>query len=720
MILKKEYIIKNLHCTNCASKIEANIKKMNIVSDANIDFYTGKLTLTLKEETDDEPFIKKLSFICDKIEPGTFVKTIDYIEEDSSPLEELSNIDEEIIKDEDSEENRKEHIKELIINSGLIVSIFIFLISFFIDSNFNKNLLLVIAYFLSATDILIISLKNIKRGNFLDENFLMSIATIGAFALGDFSEAVAVMIFYKIGEFFQEKAVANSKKSIEKLLSLKANYANLKTSSGELKKVSPETVKIGEIITIKTGEKIPLDGTVVLGESLIDNSALTGESIPVSVKVGTTILSGGILLGSSIDVEVISVYSDSTVSKIIELVKNANSRKPESEKFITKFARFYTPTVVALSVIIAIFPPFILDQPFTIWFGRALIFLVISCPCALVLSIPLTFFSSIGYASKNGLLIKGGNYLEKISKIDTIVFDKTGTITKGNFKVDEIILNNCTEEQLILCAKAAEYLSNHPIAKAILDYESSPLNKEAILNHEEIPGRGVSVQYMGDEILVGNYLLLREAGIEITPYDTFKTAIYVARNGIYLGIILITDQIKDGASETIKSLKELGINLYMLTGDSNSIAKNVGEKVGLNPSNIFSSLLPQDKVEHLEKIKSKSKNGVIFVGDGINDAPVLALADVGVAMGGIGSDIAIESSDVVIMNDEFEKINTLILLAKKNKKILIENIILALGIKIIVMILGVLGYANLWLAIFADVGVSILAILNASKILNKK
>ncbi|MBP6322633.1 MAG: heavy metal translocating P-type ATPase, partial [Fusobacteriaceae bacterium] len=387
MILKKEYIIKNLHCTNCASKIEANIKKMNIVSDANIDFYTGKLTLTLKEETDDEPFIKKLSFICDKIEPGTFVKTIDYIEEDSSPLEELLNIDEEIIKDEDSEENRKEHIKELIINSGLIVSIFIFLISFFIDSNFNKNLLLVIAYFLSATDILIISLKNIKRGNFLDENFLMSIATIGAFALGDFSEAVAVMIFYKIGEFFQEKAVANSKKSIEKLLSLKANYANLKTSSGELKKVSPETVKIGEIITIKTGEKIPLDGTVVLGESLIDNSALTGESIPVSVKVGTTILSGGILLGSSIDVEVISVYSDSTVSKIIELVKNANSRKPESEKFITKFARFYTPTVVALSVIIAIFPPFILDQPFTIWFGRALIFLVISCPCALVLSI---------------------------------------------------------------------------------------------------------------------------------------------------------------------------------------------------------------------------------------------------------------------------------------------------------------------------------------------
>lgn len=720
MILKKEYIIKNLHCTNCASKIEANIKKMNIVSDANVDFYTGKLTLTLKEEIDEESFIKKLSFICDKIEPGTFVKTMDYIQEDSSPLEELLNIDEEIIKDEDPKENKKEHIKELIINSGLIVSILIFLTSFFIDSNFNKNLLLIIAYFLSATDILIISLKNIKRGNFLDENFLMSIATIGAFALGDFSEAVAVMIFYKIGEFFQEKAVANSKKSIEKLLSLKANYANLKTSSGELKKVSPESVKIGDIITIKTGEKIPLDGTVMSGESLIDNSALTGESIPVSVKVGTTILSGGILLGGSIDVEVISVYSDSTVSKIIELVKNANSRKPESEKFITKFARFYTPSVVALSVIIAIFPPFILDQPFTIWFGRALIFLVISCPCALVLSIPLTFFSSIGYASKNGLLIKGGNYLEKISKINTVVFDKTGTITKGNFKVDEIILNNCNEEVLITCAKAAEYLSNHPIAKAILEYESTPLNKEAILNHKEIPGRGVSVQYMGDDILVGNYLLLREAGIEVNPYDTFKTSIYVAKNGIFLGVILITDQIKDGAFETINSLKELGINLYMLTGDSSSIAKNVGERVGLNPSNIFSSLLPQDKVEYLEKIKSKSKNGVIFIGDGINDAPVLALADVGVAMGGIGSDIAIESSDVVIMNDEFEKINTLILLAKKNKKILIENIILALGVKIIVMILGVLGYANLWLAIFSDVGVSILAILNASKILNKK
>ena len=719
MSMKKEFKIENLHCANCASKIEANIKKMDIVSDVNIDFYNSKLILELNSEMEEDLIVKKISYICDKIEPGTYIKTLSTEKEDRTILNEDINVSEEF-KENEKLDDSKDSFNEFIVNIGLIISIVIFAVSFFMDYIFYKNMLLLLAYFLCATDIIIKSLKNIKRGNFLDENFLMSIATIGAFALGDFSEAVAVMIFYKVGEFFQEKAINNSKKSIEKLLSLKAPYANLKLSTGELKKVNPESVKIGDIITVKTGEKIPLDGNIISGESLIDNSALTGESVPILVTTGAVILSGGILIGSSVDVEVISVYSDSTVSKIIELVKNANSKKPESEKFITKFARFYTPIVVLLSILIATVPPFMLNQPFSIWFGRALVFLVISCPCALVLSIPLTFFSSIGYASKNGLLIKGGNYLEKLSKIDTIVFDKTGTITKGNFSIDEIIKTNGTEEELIMCAKAAEYLSNHPIAKAVLDYKSEPLNTELILDHKELPGRGVSVEYKGDKILVGNHLLLKEAGIEVKPYDTFKTSVYVAKNGVFLGVILISDQIKEGVTETVTKLKELGIKLYMLTGDSNSIAQNVGNTIGLDSKNIFGNLLPQDKVDHFEKIKASSKKGVIFIGDGINDSPVLALADVGVAMGGIGSDIAIESSDIVIMNDEFKKIHSLVVLAKKNKRILFENITLALGVKAIVMILGVLGYANLWLAIFADVGVSIMAILNASKILKSK
>lgn len=719
MTIRKELKIENLHCANCASKIEGNIKKMNIVSEASIDFYNSKLILDLNTDIEEELLIKKLTYICDKIEPGTYVRSLNIEKNDDMIFDENINVSEDL-KENETLEDKKDKFKEIMINIGLIVSIGIFAVSFFIDYVFYKNMLLLLAYFLCATDIIIKSLKNIKRGNFLDENFLMSIATMGAFALGDFSEAVAVMIFYKVGEFFQEKAINNSKKSIEKLLSLKAPYANLKLSTGELKKVNPESIKIGDVITVKTGEKVPLDGNIISGESLIDNSALTGESVPILVKTGSVILSGGILIGSSVDVEVISIYSDSTVSKIIELVKNANSKKPESEKFITKFARFYTPIVVLLSILIAIIPPFMLNQPFSIWFGRTLVFLVISCPCALVLSIPLTFFSSIGYASKNGLLIKGGNYLEKLSKIDTIVFDKTGTITKGNFSIDEIILNNCTEEELIICAKAAEYLSNHPIAKAVLDYKSTPLNTDLIFDHKELPGRGVSVQYMEDQILVGNYMLLQEAGIEVKPYDTFKTSVYISKNGVFLGVILISDQIKEGVTETIAQLKELGIKLYMLTGDSNSIAKNVGNIIGLDSKNIFGNLLPQDKVEHFEKIKANSRKGVVFIGDGINDSPVLALADVGVAMGGIGSDIAIESSDIVIMNDEFKKIHSLVLLAKKNKRILFENITLALGVKAIVMILGVLGYANLWLAIFADVGVSIMAILNASKILKSK
>lgn len=541
----------------------------------------------------------------------------------------------------------------------------------------------------------------------------MTIATFGAFYLGETIEAVGVMLFYKVGEYFQESAVKSSRKSIEKLMDIKPEFANIRNEKNEIVQVSPKKLRIGDTIIVKAGEKVPVDGTVIKGESSLNTAALTGESLPVDVNVGSEILSGSLNGSGVLEVKVTKLFSDSTVSKIIEMVENASNKKAESEKFITKFARYYTPIVVFTAIIVGIILPLFLGN-FNIWFGRALIFLVISCPCALVLSVPLTFFSSIGNASKKGILIKGGNYLETLTSINAIVFDKTGTLTKGKFKIDKLEPINCSEDKLLETAKIGEFYSTHPIGKAILNYGSVKIDEDYIEGYKEISGLGVLSYYEGKIILIGNYKMMKEYNIDAEEKHYAGTVLYVAEDDEFLGYIYISDEIKEDSLATINSLKKLGIKSYMLTGDSKLIGEVVGEKLTIEKENIFTQLLPQDKVAKFEEIKNSNNGKVAFVGDGVNDAPVLSLADIGIAMGGVGSDIAIEAADVVLMKDEPSKIVELLEIAKQNKKVVIQNITFALGIKIIVMILGVLGFANMWMAIFSDVGVSLLAVLNAS------
>lgn len=698
-MIKKEYKIKNLHCAGCAAKIQNSFERLEGVKECNIDFYNKKLYIGLESLNDKENFLDLLNRVADKIEPGTKIEDIS------------EEINEENMEEE-SEDNKKEKIL-------LLLGIVFFIISFLIKSEKLKDIILIISYLIVGYDIVLKAIKNIFKGKLLDENFLMTIATFGAFGLKDFSEAAGVMIFYKIGEFFQDLAVENSKKSIKELMNIKPEFANIKRFDGKLEKIDPKLVQIGEIFVVKPGERIPLDGVVVKGISTIDNSALTGESVPVEITEGKEVLSGGINESGLLEIRASKNYSQSTVNKIIELVQNAGNKKAHAEKFITKFSRYYTPIVVGLAVFIALILPIFVGN-FQLWLSRGLIFLVISCPCALVLSVPLTFFSSIGKGSKLGILIKGGNYLERLDNIDKVIFDKTGTLTEGKFKVKEIVPVNCTEEKLLELGKAGEFYSNHPIGKAILDYKNIEVEEGNIEGYIEKPGHGIIARYLGEEILVGNLKLLKEFNIVVPEENETDTVIYIALEKVYMGKIVVADLPKPSSKKTIEDLNKIGIETYMLTGDNEKTAKKIGDMLSLNIKNIFYHLLPQNKVEILEKLKKDNSKGVIFVGDGINDAPVLALADVGVAMGKMGSDIAVESADVVLMNDDPYKVVELLQLAKKNKRVVWENIILALGIKIIVMILGVLGLADLWMAIFADVGVSILAVLNASKILRSK
>ena len=547
----------------------------------------------------------------------------------------------------------------------------------------------------------------------MDENFLMTIATFGAFYLNESTEAVGVMLFYKVGEYFQDKAVSNSRKSIEKLLDIRPEYANIKTNNGELLTISPKKLKKGDTIVVKAGEKVPVDGVIIKGESTLNTSALTGESLPIEVGVNSEVLSGSLNGNGTLEIKVTKLFSDSTISKIIEMVENASNKKAESEKFITKFARYYTPIVVISALIVGLIFPLIFGN-FNLWFGRALIFLVISCPCALVISVPLTFFSSIGIASKQGILIKGGNYLETLTNVGAVVFDKTGTLTKGKFKIDSIEAINCDKKELLKTAQIGELYSTHPIGKAILSQLNDEIDEGYLEGYKELSGFGVVAYYEGNEILVGNYKLMQEYNIVAVEKEYAGTVIYTAKNGEFLGYIYISDEIKEDSLLTIKKLKEFGIDSYMLTGDSKTIGEVVGKNLGIPFKNIFTHLLPQNKVEKLQDIMKLSDKKVVFVGDGINDAPVLSLADIGIAMGGTGSDIAVESADVVIMKDEPSKIIELLKIAKLNKKVVIQNIVFALGIKILVMILGVFGIANMWMAIFSDVGVSLLAVINAS------
>ncbi|MGL5950731.1 MAG: heavy metal translocating P-type ATPase [Cetobacterium sp.] len=703
--MKREYEIKNLHCGGCASKIQYELDKLDEIKDVNVDFYTKKIKFTLVTETDEKVLLKKINEIADKIEPGT------YLAED---LEE---------KNENSHNHGHSNSGDILSRVDLIiltVGITLFIVGLTLPKSLQKDIILVISYGLSGYDILLSAFKNIKRGKFLDENFLMSIATIGALALGEFGEAAGVMIFYKIGEYFQEMAVNNSKKSIEKLMSIKPEFANLKNKNGVVEVVDPVKVNVGDILIVKPGERVPLDGIITLGNTTLDKSALTGESVPVIGEIGSEVLSGSININGTIEFKVTKLYSQSTVSRIIDMVESAGSKKAHAEKFITKFARYYTPIVVTLSILIAVLVPALYDGNFKLWFSRALIFLVISCPCALVLSVPLTFFSSIGKGSKEGILIKGGNYLERLKNIDTVVFDKTGTLTKGSFKVTEIEVFKGTENELLEYAKAGEFYSNHPIGKAILNYGRVEVSEWDIQGHNEKAGYGVNALYCGKEILVGSRKFLEGHNIKIDLSEEFGTVVYIAVDSELLGRVVVEDEIKETSRRTIDELNAQGINVYMLTGDNQKTGRHIGEILGIDEDKICAGLLPEDKVTKLEEIKSKSKKGTIFVGDGINDAPVLAMADIGISMGKIGSDIAIESSDIVLMNDDPYKVIEALNLGRKNNQVVLENVGFALGVKIVVMILGVLGIANLWLAIFADVGVSVLAVLNASKILTKK
>ncbi len=587
----------------------------------------------------------------------------------------------------------------------------------------NKIVLFVIylvPYLVIGYDIVYKAARNISHGQVFDENFLMMIATFGAFGVGEYSEAVAVMLFYQVGELFQGYAVGKSRQSISDMMDICPEYANIE-EDGVLKQVDPDDVEVGSIIVVKPGERIPLDGIVVEGESLIDTAALTGESVPRSAKAGDEIISGCVNGSGTLKVKTTKEFDDSTVAKILELVENASSKKAKVENFITRFAKYYTPVVTIGAVILAILPPLILGGGWAEWIQRACIFLVISCPCALVISVPLGFFGGIGAASKIGVLVKGSNYLEAVAEMTTIVFDKTGTLTKGEFKVTDVITENGSKEELIELAALGEGYSNHPIANSIREAYGKELDLNRVTNTEEIAGHGIKAVIDGKTVLLGNEKLMKSESIFYTPCKSMGTVVYVACNGVFEGAVVISDTIKDGAKEAIHDMKQVGVrHTVMLTGDRKEAAETVAQTLGIDE--VHAELLPGGKVEQVEALlkAEKEKERLAFVGDGINDAPVLTRADIGIAMGSMGSDAAIEAADIVLMDDDVTKIASVVRIARKTLRIVKQNIVFALAIKALVLILGALGMANMWEAVFADVGVSVIAILNSMRTLNEK
>ncbi len=703
---KKVFILEGLGCADCASKIESGVKNLEGVKVASVDFVSKKLTLEIDENINFQKLSEDIISIVKRIEPDVKVMSAEEI------------IKEKVKENDDKEEesNKKELLRLGISGAFFALGLTLNL------PNWIELTVFLISYIISGGKIVLRALKNITRGQVFDENFLMSIATIGAFFIGEYPEGVAVMLFFQVGEFFQELAVNRSRKSISALMDIRPDFANLKVGD-DLKRVSPEDVNIGDIIVVKPGEKVPLDGKVIEGSSMVDTSALTGESVPREVETGNDVLSGFINKNGLLTIEVTKEFGESTVSKILDLVQNASSRKAPTENFITKFSRYYTPVVVVIAVLLAIVPPLVVPgATFSQWIYRALVFLVISCPCALVVSIPLGFFGGIGGASRSGVLVKGSNYLEALNNVDTVIFDKTGTLTKGVFNVTEINpQNNYTKEELIEYAAYAENYSNHPIAVSILKAYEKEVDKSKIESYDEISGHGIKVKVEGKEILAGNIKLMNKENIKVSKIESVGTVVHVALNNVYAGYIVISDEVKDDAAGAIKALKALGVKkTVMLTGDAKSVGEKVGKQLGLDE--VYAELLPTEKVEKLELIdKQKSPKGkLVFVGDGINDAPVLARADIGMAMGGLGSDAAIEAADVVIMTDEPSKIATGIKIAKRTRRIVWQNIILAMGVKIIVLILGAGGIATLWEAVFADVGVSVIAVINAMRVMKVK
>ena len=701
-------LLEGLDCANCAGKIDKQVSRLKGISDSSLDFVSKKLRVKFEEGAKNEDLIKSIEDIVYKLEPEVKVINIS-----NNPRGKVSK-KKDVVKEE-SEDNSE--IMKFAVGSAFFVAALVLKNMYWVSTIF-----FLISYILVGGDVLLKAAKNIGRGQVFDENFLMSIATLGAFAIKEYPEAVAVMIFYKIGEIFQSMAVNKSRKSISDLMDIRPDYAVVIRNNKELK-VSPDDVYKEEIIIVKPGEKIPLDGKIIEGNAQVDTSALTGESLPRDVKEGDEILGGFINKNGILRIRVTKEFGESTISKILDLVENASAKKAPTEKFVTKFARYYTPVVVICALILAILPPIITgDGNFSQWLYRALVFLVVSCPCALVVSIPLGFFGGIGAASKNGILIKGGNYLEALKNVEAVVFDKTGTLTKGVFKVTKI--NNedwINKNELLEYAAYTESYSNHPIATSIVAEFGENIDKNKVSAFYEHSGLGIESIMNGKKILAGNDKLMKKEEIIYKEVEEPGTVIHIAINGVYGGYILISDEIKEDSKEAISKLKSLGIkDTIMLTGDRLKVAKIVSESLGL--TRFYAELLPQHKVEKLEEIDSrKSKNGKIaFVGDGINDAPVLARADVGIAMGGVGSDAAIEAADVVIMTDEPSKIARAITIARQTSNIVWQNIIFSLGVKGVILILSAFGYATMWEAVFGDVGVTLIAVLNSMRILKIK
>ena len=701
--IKREILLGGLNCAHCAEVINERVSKLEEIESANLNFINKKLIININKYEDENKVMEKVTGIINDTEPGLDIQII---------LED-KKIENKRIKKSKNDINKSDLFKLII---GTLVYIFgIYQTATGFESQFSSIIFLG-AYIIVGGKVLTKAFKNILKGQIFDENFLMSLATLVALIIGELPEAVGVMLFYQIGEFLQGIAVGKSRKSITSLMEIRPDYANLKIGS-EIKIVSPEDISVGDIIVVKPGEKVPLDGTVIDGMSMVDTSALTGESLLREVTVGEDILSGFINKNSVLTIKVNKEFGESTVTKILDLVENASTKKSKTENFITKFSKYYTPVVVICAVLIAILPPIIIPgSDFNNWIYRGLVFLVISCPCALVLSIPLSFFSGIGFASKNGILIKGSNYLEALKDVDTVVFDKTGTLTKGVFNVTKIEASGIDKDKLLEYAAVAEVNSNHPIAKSIISYYNKIINLNEIKSYEEIASHGIKVIYNNEQILAGNEKLMKSENILYSKAKEVGTVVYIAVDQVYRGYIVISDEIKDDSIDAIKKLKNIGIkDVVMLTGDNEKVANNIANKLGVDK--VYSNLLPNEKVEKLEEIYNGKleKEKVIFVGDGINDAPVLARADIGIAMGGLGSDAAIEAADVVLMTDEPSKISTSIDIAKRTNKIVWQNIVFALGVKIIVLVLGAGGVATMWEAIFADVGVALIAVLNAMR-----
>jgi len=686
--MKKEYVLRGIDCGNCAAKIERAVNQLEQVESATVNLIAQKLTLETKSE---DGIDKEIIDLVDAIEPG-----IEVISE----------------KKEEALPEKRDWAKELL----LAVTI-LFAFGFFLPEEYFwiRLVYYLTLYIIIGHKVLIKMVQNIQRGNIFDENFLMSIATLGAFLLGEFPEAVAVMLFYQIGEYFQDKATSQSRQSIAQLMDIRSVKA-WRLEGGEAVQVDPETVRVADHILVKPGEKVPLDGLVRKGRSILDTSALTGESLPREIGVGEDITSGVINLTSPLVIEVRKTFSQSTVNKILELVENASNKKAETERMITRFSRVYTPVVVGIAFLLASLPPLLGLGEWSTWLYRALTFLVISCPCALAVSVPMSFFGGLGGASKLGVLVKGGNYLEALAKLDTVVFDKTGTITKGIFAVDTVVNAEGIEDNILYLAAHLESYSNHPIANSIRTAYGQEVDENRVSQITELPGQGMSGRIDGRQLYLGNARLMEVQGIAYPAIDSTGTVLYLAEDSHFLGSFLITDQVKETSIEALKDLQAVGIKkTVLLSGDRQAVVDEFAQQFAFNDA--FGDCLPQDKVSTFEEILTQSQQAVAFVGDGVNDAPVLARADVGIAMGGLGSDAAIESADVVLMDDDLGKLPQVIRLAKKTVRIARQNMTLAIVVKLIFLVLSGLGISNMWEAIFADVGVTLLAVWNALRTL---